>query len=323
MARPRALSASLPARGEADTKAPARPGGGRATAFCRYLSCIRYREILVLQGSPLLGAAFAMGRPDSGRVVPLLVFAAASVLLVAHVFVFNDWAGIDGDLNDANRVAGVFAAKGISRDEIRRLWIALLALSLLLFGLLGARPLAIASAIALLSFLYSLPARSAKGVPVLGSAVHLAGGSLHFLLGYALFATVDARALALSLFFGLVFAAGHLNQEVRDFDSDGPNGIRTNAVTFGKTATFFAGLLAFTFAYALLGALAVAGVIPRWLGCLALLYPLHVYWSSRAVAAGLGFQSICRLQARYRVLFAVIGLGMLAALLDSARSMPR
>jgi 4-hydroxybenzoate polyprenyltransferase len=294
--------------------------GCRATPIVsvrRYLSCLRYGEILVLQGSPLLGAAFAMGKVSPGRLGALLVFAVASVLLVAHIFALNDWAGVDADLNDANKVAGVFATKGISREAIRRLWLSLLALSLALFGLLGARPLAIALAIAALSLLYSRPASPAKCVPVLSSILHLGGGMLHFLLGYSLFSALDGRGLALALFFGLSFAAGHLHQEVRDFDSDARNGIKTNAVTFGKTPTFLAGLAVFTLAYAQLVVLAAGGILPGWLAGLALLYPLHLYWSLRVIAGGLSFEAIGRLQARYRALYAVIGAAMLAALLIS------
>lgn len=298
---------------------PATPSGvGRsATLILRYLSCIRFWEILMLQGSPLLGAAFATGRVSGAWFVKLLVFAVASVLLVSNVFVFNDWTGMDADLNDVNRAAAVFAAKGISREAICFLWIALLVLSLLLFSFLGMRPLAIALAIAVLSFLYSLPSLPAKGVPVLSTAIHLGGGILHFLLGYSLFGGIDRRGMALAMFFGLVFAAGHLNQEVRDFDSDGSNEIKTNAVAFGKKATFLAGLLVFTLAYAQLAVLAAVGFIPAWLGALVLLYPLHVYWSLRAVASGLSFDSIHRLQKQYRALFAVIGLAILAALLST------
>jgi 4-hydroxybenzoate polyprenyltransferase len=294
--------------------------GGRAAPAVRarrYLSCIRYREILMLQGSPLLGAAFALAPVSADRLGALLVFAAASVLLVAHIFVLNDWAGMDADLNDTNKVAGVFATKGISWKAIRWLWVALLALSLALFSLLGARPLAIALAVAGLSFLYSRPASPAKGVPVLGSILHLAGGILHFLLGYSVFRAIDGRGMALALFFGLAFAAGHLNQEVRDFDGDVRNGIKTNAVKFGKRPAFFASLVVFAFAYGQLIVLAAGGLIPGWLAGLALFYPLHFYWSLEVVATGLSFESVRRFQTRYRAIYAVIGAAMLAALLIS------
>lgn len=277
----------------------------------RYLSCLRYREIILLQGSPLLGAAFAIDAKTPRWPATLAVLAAASVLLVAHVFVLNDWAGMRADLNDPNKAASVFAARGVTRPEIGRLAAALLAASLLLFAALGARPLALAAAIAGLSLLYSLPLAPAKGMPLVGSVLHLAGGTLHFLLGYAAFQPVDRRALFLATFFGLVFAAGHLNQEVRDCEGDRRNGITTNAVAFGPAPTFLAGLALFTLAYLEVIVLAARGLIPNVLEVAAVLYPLHLYWSVQTLSRGLTFANISRLQARYRALFALIGAAML------------
>ncbi len=294
--------------------ATARPASP-ARLVRRYLSCLRWREILVLQGSPLLGAAFAMGEVTAGRVAALAVLTAASCCLVAHIFVLNDWAGMSADLRDPNKRAGVFAARGIGRREVGWLWLALLVASAALCGWLGPRPLAIALAIAGLSALYSVPAYHAKGIPLLNSALHLAGGILHFLLGYSLFSAIDRRGLEIACFFALVFVAGHLTQEVRDHDGDRLNGIKTNAVIFGKTATFAAGLAVFTLAYAYLVVLAAGAVVPRALAALAVLYPLHLYWSLATFRAGLTFESIRRLQARYRALYAIIGIAMLAALL--------
>jgi 4-hydroxybenzoate polyprenyltransferase len=151
-----------------------------------------------------------------------------------------------------------------------------------------------------------------KGTPLLGSALHVIGGLLHFLLGYSLFAAVDARGLEIGCYFGLTFAAGHLTHEARDHDADLPNGIRTNAVTFGRTRTFVAGLALFTMAYALLVLLAARGTVPRALMLVAPLYILHLHWSLQALRVGLTFDSIRRLQVRYRTLYAAIGLMMVA-----------
>jgi 4-hydroxybenzoate polyprenyltransferase len=290
-------------------------GQSAARRLRRYLSCIRFDEILVLQGSPLLGAVFAMGAVTAARAATLAVFAAASCCLVAHIFVLNDWSGMSADLRDPNKTAGVFTTRGIGSREIGTLGMALLAASLLLFGLLGPRPLSIALAIAVLSALYSVPAYHAKGIPLLNSGLHFAGGVLHFLLGYSLFRAIDRRGVEIACFFALAFVAGHLTQEARDYEGDHLNGIRTNAVSFGKTRSFAAGLAVFTLAYGLLVVLAARGIVPRALAVLGVLYPLQLYWSLRTLGAGLTFESISRLQARYRRLYAIIGVAMLAALL--------
>jgi 4-hydroxybenzoate polyprenyltransferase len=190
----------------------------------------------------------------------------------------------------------------------------LLVLSLLLFGRLGACTLGLALAIATLSALYSLPRFNWKGRPLLSSASHLVGGMLHFLLGYSVGSAMDGRGLATAAFFGVTFAAGHLTQEVRDYQGDGLSDIRTNAVIFGQRRTFAASLALFTLAYAVLLILALGGILPRYLGAFVALYPLHLLWSARALREGLTYASVRRLQSRYRALYAIIGLAMAAAL---------
>lgn len=289
------------------------PGGTKASA-ARYLSCLRLPEILVLQGSPLLGAAFALRHPTSANLEPLALLAVGSLLLVAHIFLLNDWSGLATDLADPNKAAGVFTARGVGRREIGALTAVLLALSLLLFSQLGGIPFGLALAIAALGALYSLPRFDWKGKPLLSSAAHLLGGALHFLLGYSLGGTLDRRGLALAAFFGLTFAAGHLTQEIRDHQADVLNAVRTHAVIFGRRRTFAASLALFTLAYALLVFLALAGILPRPLAILGALYPLHLYWSLKALAEGLTYASTCRLQVRYRALYAIIGVAMVVAL---------
>ncbi|MEP7010273.1 MAG: UbiA family prenyltransferase [Acidobacteriota bacterium] len=280
----------------------------------RYLSCLRLPEILVLQGSPLLGAAFAIRHPTAANLAPLALLVVANLLLVAHIFLLNDWSGLATDLADPNKAAGVFTARGVGRHEIGALMAILLGSSLFLFSQLGPTPLFLSLAIAALSALYSLPRFDWKGKPLLSSAAHLTGGALHFLLGYSLGGTIDSRGLALAAFFGLTFAAGHLIQEIRDHQGDVLNAVRTNAVIFGRRRTFVASLALFTLAYMLLVFLAFEGILPRPLAALMLLYPFHLRWSLKALAEGLTYASTCRLQTRYRALYAVIGVAMVAAL---------
>ena len=291
-----------------------------ASHLVQLLSCIRFDEVFVLQGTPLLGALCSIGRLNDQKGVAILVLLASSSCLVSHVFVLNDWSGASGDLRDPNRAARVFVNTGIDRTEICYLWMALLALSLLLLIPFGFRTLVIVLAIAGVSALYSAPAIHVKGIPLLSSALHLIGGILHFLLGYSLFSAVDARGLKIGCFFALIFAAGHLTHEARDRDGDMLNGIKTNAVTFGKEWSFTAGLAFFTIAIGLLILLAVDRTVPRPLVLVAAFYPLHLYWSLQTLHAGLNFDNIWRLQVRYRVLFAIIGVIMALTVLLARRN---
>lgn len=280
----------------------------------RYLSCLRPQDILALQGSPLLGAAFAIRNPGMHDLAPVTMLMVANVLLVAHIFMLNDWSGLNADLGDPNKMARVFTARGVGRREMAAVTAGLLALSLLLFAYLGPLTLALAFSIAALSALYSLPRFNWKGRPVLNTAAHLAGGILHFLLGYSLGNAIDAHGFAVATFFALIFAAGHLAQEIRDHEGDAANAIRTNAVVFGPRRTFLASLVLFTMAHAILLLLALTGILPRPLAALVVLYFVQLFWSIETYRESLSYASVSRLQTRYRVLYAIVGLAMIAAL---------
>jgi 4-hydroxybenzoate polyprenyltransferase len=294
-----------------DSVVPVQPA---KVSALRYFSWLRLQDILVLQGSPLLGAAFAIRHPRMQDLAPLATLVVANVFLVTHIFMLNDWSGLKTDLADPNKAAGVFTARGVGRREMAALTAGLLVLSLVLFSRLGPITLALSLAIAALSALYSLPRFHWKGRPLLNSATHVAGGILHFLLGYSVGSAIDGRGVAMATFFALIFAAGHLTQEIRDHQGDSINGIRTNAVIFGPRRTFAASLVLFSLAHVLLLLLALGRLLPLPLAALVVLYPVQLFWSLQTLNEGLTYASVSRLQARYRVLYAVIGLAMVAAL---------
>ena len=104
-----------------------------------------------------------------------------------------------------------FTRKGVSPSSILSLSLCLMLAGLTLFAMLGSTTFAIAVGITVLGFIYSLPGLHAKSIVVLSSLVHLVGGFLHFLLGYSLFAPIDADAMQIATVFALVFTAGQVS----------------------------------------------------------------------------------------------------------------
>jgi 4-hydroxybenzoate polyprenyltransferase len=277
----------------------------------RHFASTRALEVIALQASPILGSFRGGFNFELSNVIRLGLLILGSLALTAHVFIFNDWAGHQSDIRDPRRAGLVFGRQGISRAQVAGVATALLILANVAFAAVGRAAMLFGAAIAVLSLLYSCSASFGKSMPIVASINHLLGGALHFLLGYTLFRPLDARGLLISLFFGLVFAGGHLNQEVRDYEGDRINGICTSAVVFGCRRTFLASLFTFTIAYAILACLAAVGILPRLLFWSIVLWPLHVAWSLRALQRGLGFETALWMQRRYRLLFAFIGLAML------------
>lgn len=267
--------------------------------------------MLALQASPILGSFLGGYSLERDGVLRLGLLLLGSLALTAHVFVFNDWAGHRSDIHDPRRATLVFARRGISGRQVARVATALIIFANVVFAAVGVPAIMLGVAITGLSLLYSCSPSFGKSTPGAASVNHLLGGALHFLLGYTLSRDLDASGLVISLFFGLVFAGGHLNQEVRDYEGDLRNGIRTSAVVFGRRRTFLASLCIFTAAYATLDGLAALGILPRLLLLSTIVWPVHVACSLRALRRGLGFETALWMQRRYRLLFAFIGLAML------------
>lgn len=259
-------------------------------------------------GPPVMGVILSVGQITSAKVQPIVLLVAACFFLVAHVWTLNDWAEISTCVETPK---AIFPSNGIRSRNLLYFSIWLLVAGMGLFSLLGLKISLIAAAIVIFGFIYSLPCINSKGRPLLSSLTHFAGGMLHFLLGYSLFAPIDRNAVLIASFFALAFTAGHVIQEVQDYDADMRAGIRTNAVAFGKVPAFIAGCICFTLAYGDFLWLSLEGFLPRVLWLLpATLFPLHLYWSLAPLLQGLDNEQIGRLRYRYRVIFAVIGIGL-------------
>jgi 4-hydroxybenzoate polyprenyltransferase len=268
-------------------------------------------EVGALQASPLLGLYLGDPGLHGDNVSRAALLLIGSLALTAHVFLFNDWADYGRDAHDSRRAGVGINGYGTSRDQIAYVATALLIAATVAFAAVGTSAVLFGAGIAALSFLYSFSPRFGKRTPIAASLNHLTGGALHFLLGYTVVRAVDAKGVALCLVFGLVFAAGHLNQEVRDYEFDRVNGIGTVAVTIGRRRGFLASFSLFTTADLVIVVLAALGVLPKILLLTAIAWLLQARWSLQALRRGLGSETALWMQSRYRLLFALVGLAML------------
>jgi 4-hydroxybenzoate polyprenyltransferase len=279
----------------------------RQVHFARHFIATRSLEILALQSSPLLGLVYGGARPETVGYSRLGSLVVGSLFLTTHIFVFNDWSGYISDSRDPNRTAHAFGRANVSKFQLACAATMLLVLANVSLAFAGIQAVLVGASITLLSLLYSGSARFGKNRPFAASANHLVGGSLHFLLGYTLCHAPDGAGMVLSLFFGLVFAGGHLNQEIRDCDGDRLNGIRTCAVAYGCRRALAGSVLLFAMAYVVASALAALGILPAILVWCPVLVLVHLAAAQHALRYGLGYETAVWMQRRYRALFALIG----------------
>ncbi|MCP4676353.1 MAG: UbiA family prenyltransferase [Deltaproteobacteria bacterium] len=249
---------------------------------------------------------------DDLEIPSLFLLLIGSLLLVAQIFLFNDWADIESDGKSRHRTASLFTTPGVSPGQMLLFSSCLGVAGLIIFACISTQALLLAVGVMCAGFAYSYPLIYTKGRPILSSLTHFVGQSLHFLLGYTLYSDLNSRGLMISVFFSLVFVGGHLNQEVRDTKGDHAARIRTNSTVFGKKAALIVSHILFTGAFIYLGVLAGLGIIPREMAYLVAPYLVYasIFW--RTFAAELNYKNVTRLQTGYRFIFVLIGLGITA-----------
>ena len=269
-----------------------------------YLKQIRYSEVILLLGSPFLGVFISLESGTDFMPGRFLLFCPAAFLLIAHVYTFNDWAAYN---NETERRAGTLST---SRSGLLVFSAGMAFLSILLFLIISLIACSIAASIIFLSILYSHPRLRLKGLPIIPTLIHLPGGVLLFLLGWALFSSAYIiRGGAIGLYFALVFAGGHLNHETIHSSEDRAAGLNTSAVRFGKEKTFFAGFVIFSLSFLYLAILAWIHLLPfSLIYAAAVLYPAYGYFFLTTWRNGLGTVSMISFRRRYRLIYIVLGI---------------
>ncbi|HPM75745.1 MAG TPA: UbiA prenyltransferase family protein [bacterium] len=271
-----------------------------------YLLATRPIESLLMIGFPLIG--LLIGAPDLdglGRLA--LKFVVATYPLVMYVYCLNSYGGLEHDrinqrLNRNPAVTGEVTAK----EMIGLIYFGAFVSGLLYFLWF---PHCLVPWLLIMGnwTLYSHPRIYAKARPVFGTTVHLIGGVLQFVLGYAAVRPIDEKGLLIGAYFALVFAAGHLNHEVKDHQPDSEAGLRTNAVVYGPERVFRFAFGVFTVAFVYLLLLAATGVLGwREAAPYLSIYPPHAALHWRAVrGTWTGYDRLY--QAAYRLLFVAAG----------------
>jgi 4-hydroxybenzoate polyprenyltransferase len=245
-------------------------------------------------------------------------------LLMAYIFAFNDWTDIALDSENSQKSRHTFSHDGITGQAMLSLAIALAATGILVVALISIRLILFAVLIVCFGVAYSFPGKGlkVKGIPILSSGLHFVGTALTFLMGAATFSPLTLDMLLIASYFGMLITAGHLVQEVQDYGDDRLAGVRTNAVRFGQRRVFVAAGVLFGLSFLYLIGLACAGLVTGLAQYTVVLYPLYVLWAIQVSRAGYDKDHVRGLRDRYRVLFGVVVVVILAGALAAKGALP-
>lgn len=276
-----------------------------------YLECMRWKEVLLMSGIPLLGSLFAISTINPSTLLKILMLGFVSFFLGTHVYLVNDWFGFPVNMLSVKNLHRPLVRREISARKGLLLILILLFLSLLICVFLSLKTLLVGVLISINWFVYSRLRISLRAVHLSSFLGHLIGGILLFLLGYSAFHNIDLRSILISIYFSLVLIGGHLNHEVKDYDVDLKAKIITSAVKFGKRKVFFLSFIFFSLSSLYFYLLSLRHIVSPKLGIIALIiYPFYFYFFYSTLRKGISFENICRFRQNYRLLFGIMGFFM-------------
>ncbi|MDP8221902.1 MAG: UbiA prenyltransferase family protein [Candidatus Lernaella stagnicola] len=278
----------------------------------QYLQATRPIESCLMIGFPLIGTFIAL-QAWSGIGLLIVKFFIATYPLVMYVYCLNSFGGLEHDRINARLNMNPAVTGEVSPRELVMLSLGGAFLSGLLYYFWFPNCLLPWLLIVANWTFYSHPRIYAKSRPIFGTLVHFVGGVLQFLLGYAAARPIDAEGVLIGAYFSLVFSAGHLNHEVKDYEPDQVAGLQTNAVVYGPRRMFSIAFAVFTLAFFYLLILAWHDVIPwRYAGPYLLIYVPHLALHVRATRGEWkGYDRTY--QVVYRTLFVLAGLALAAS----------
>jgi len=176
-----------------------------------------------------MGIVFAFDDVSSLFSADVFFFISGIFFLCVAVYSFNAWAGSGEDPSN-DRLSALRSKKGK--------FMAATVISVIFFLAVFMMVKPLFAILATISFvlwtIYSWPRIGFKYRPVLGTLIHFIGQGIHFQIGFATLKPTDLNSILISIYFSLLFSAGHINHELIDYEPDKKMGIRTGAVCYGK-----------------------------------------------------------------------------------------
>lgn len=285
------------------------------------IGAIRAAEAVPFCGVALLGYMLN-SQAGGGLSIARLGFALAGTFLLADfAFVFNDLQDMQTDRLSGSKSSRPLVSGLFSPAFSRILSVLLVCAGIVLLAIGTPRQsLLIGLSTVPLSVLYCIRTFPLKTVPVVSSLVHVTQASLVFMLGASCGNRADPAAIWTGLYFGLVFAAGHLHHEVMDAEADRSAGVRTHAVRFGKNTTLRAGFVVWCLSCVYFSVLALIGEVPAVLGWIQLaMFASYLIGFFATAPTRTRPRRMKRLRTIYRSGYLVCGLAMVLAVLAGGR----
>jgi len=273
----------------------------------RFLRSLRWLETFVRLGAPFLGVVFSVNNIYDINILKLFLLLSGYFTLVSHIYLYNDLKGKGFDLLDTLKKTPLLKGE-VSYFSLFLFSLLLLFYSIIVYYFLNPIFLIFLFIDIIMGITYVHPKVLLKNRPFFSIIFLFISNFNDFLIGWLLFGKINITGILLSVYFGLLGAAGQMFHEVKDYEADKISGIRTNAVRFGQKNIFFLGLITYSlsvlfFIYISLIFLKKPYFIPH-----ILTYPFYISYIINNLKTDFNRNNFQRFVVFYRFMYIFIGI---------------
>ena len=268
----------------------------------------RFLEVLIFHGIPLTGILFSV--QQIGHIEPqkLVLVLLGYYCFFLHLYYFNDFCHLSTDRPDREKMKrSVFHL-----PPYLILTLSIISGMIVIGSSLYLHTLPIAGGMLALSLTYSSNITKGKSIPFLPYIIHFIAGNLYFLWGYLVYGRDLRYALTIGTFFAIVYVAGQINHELKDYDQDLEENIRTTPHILGRKLSFWISFVLFMLSYVyvfLLYFRNIVGILPLPFLGPAIIF--HVIFAFRVRKNKFTRKSHKNYKRVYQIIYTILGIAIL------------
>jgi len=194
----------------------------------KHIKAFRFGEVFILSGFFLIGAIFSINQINYVVGYRLLLTGLLTFFLLCSLYAFNAYCGRNEDKNNQR----LKSLNEISPSLYLLGFLCLFSLSVILGYFLYKPIILLIILLGGLGSFYSLPTIG-KNKPFVGTIIHFFFQVTAFHIAYIVFKPISGHSILISIYFSVLYAAGHLHHEVIDYEADKKALINTGAVFLG------------------------------------------------------------------------------------------
>lgn len=268
-----------------------------------FIKKIRMLESLMMTPFFFMGYVFAQPKILIITLPYILLLILHFYLLIQSIYLLNSYFGKKHD-----RVNKRFQGITITNKHTELLFVLLSIITLVISLIIDYINNWNGSALILINYLlwifYASSYVNFKSNFLMGSLVHFLSGIINFLIGFTTESTISYAAIAISIYFSLLFVAGHMHHMVIDYEADKSAELKTLPSIIGIKKTSLLSIASILLAslyfviLSLFNIVPVVYTIPVVLACLVHLI-LYII-----VKDNLKFDDRIRYRRNYRIIHA-------------------